>query len=197
VVNVNGAIYLDARNSEVLLEKPRSSGKTRIVTHWKSNVFGIDVDQGVMWESTDGRKDCIQALGGHWGSHHRLPHLKLHGDDRVGNRGELIDGSARRLKRFGVYVYNNDVQPLKTIQGMYTMVQVPGQKPVIVQFGEVNGPACGVLEVERTDRGLVIKRSMYVVRRYPGEKRTNQELIDRHWKYGLSWSPCAKPPRTK
>lgn len=197
MVDISGAIYLGARHSEVLLEKPRTSGKIRIVTHWKSNVLGIDIDQGVLWESVDGRKGLIQALGDHKGSHHRLPHLKLHGDDRVGNGGELIDGSARKLKRFGVYVYNNDAGPLRQVRGMYTMVQIPGHQPVIVQFDEVDGPACGVLEVVRTTTGFTIRRSMYIVRRYPAEKRTNQELIDRHWGYGLSWSPRTKPPRTK
>ena len=192
----SGTIFLTASSPEILMEKPLGSSKIRIITGWKKNLLGIDIDQGAMWESLNGRKGAVQALGSQWGSHLRLPHLKLHSDDRDGDAGELIDGTARGLKRFGVYVYNcDDDRPLSEIEGMYTKVEVPGCSPVVVEFKGVRGPACAVLQVERTGRTFAIKRTMQTI--HSGGSRTNQEKIDHVWGYGLLWQPATKPPRRK
>jgi len=190
IILTKGSPAVDLRKSDSDVD----DGEVRIFTGWKLVPEAYDLDTGFLWESFDGQKGCVQALGS-FGSFYEPPFLQLQGDDRRGGLGETILGNyaqiLRHIKRVSLFLYvHNRNEPLSEIQGAYTEVTVPGFRPVRVTHEGQGTRACAILQMVNTGNGLRIEREMYSVPMIPG--KYIQQVIDEHWGYGLQWSAASK-----
>jgi tellurite resistance protein TerA len=183
--------FVDLRKSDSRV----TDGQVRIFTGWDRVPREVDLDQGFLVESLTGQKTCVQAVGDNFGSQWQFPFLELQGDDRVGGKGETILGSyasmLTNLKRVSLFLYNyKGDEPLSGVEGAYTEIEVPGFRPVRVTHEEQRTRTCAILQLVNTGDGFRIEREMYSVPSVRGS--SPQQELDKHWGYGLRWSPASK-----
>src|SRR5690606_40105293 len=81
---------------------------TRFSRDWSSDVCssdlgGVDLDLGCLYELADGSKGVIQALGNSFGALNTPPYIHLDGDDRTGSStgGENMHINRSEERRVG------------------------------------------------------------------------------------------------
>lgn len=186
------------KGQKVNLEKRGSSmGEILINLNWSQpaprrgffapKVQGIDLDLGCLYELSDGRKSCVQALGNAFGSLTSPPFIALDGDDRTGTSagGENLrvnGGKIAQIKRILVYTFIYEgAANWREADGVVT-VKCPGNRDIIVRMDEYGSSKrmCAIALLEnQSGESFSIEK---VVRFFNGH-----EDMDRAFNWGLRW----------
>lgn len=187
------------KGQKVNLRKSGSSmGEILINLNWKQpeqtsffgSLFGskgIDLDLGCLFELTDGRKGCVQALGNTFGSLQSPPYIALDGDDRTGNvaGGEnlRVNGTRiREIRRILVYTFIYEgAADWEGTQGVVT-VKCPGSPDIIVKMDEYGSSQvmCAIAMLENCNNETFSVEK--IVRFFNGHREMDKAF---HW--GLHW----------
>ncbi|HWU20868.1 MAG TPA: hypothetical protein VN088_05040 [Nocardioides sp.] len=152
----------------------------------------VDLDLGCLWETVDGSKGVVQALGRSFGALDRTPYVLLDGDDRSGQAtgGEnlLVNlDHLDRIKRILVFAYIYEGVPnWAAADGVVTMYPVGAQPIEIVLDEPANDRRfCAIAMLTNSGGGLKIERQ---VRYISGSQRH----VDEAYGWGMSWSGARK-----
>ena len=188
-------VSLDKSRPTVDLAKGAGFGKLRVNLDWNRSrsrmAEPVDLDLGCLYELADGRKGCIQALGGDLGSYEHGPYVELAGDDRTGASpdGEWmsLNGAkwpAVRRMLFFAFIYDGAPDWAAT-DGVVT-VHVPGRVPVEVAMEASGGrqSMCAVALLENVYGDIRVTRQ---VRYFEGHR-----AMDKAFGWGLRWQKGSK-----
>lgn len=154
---------------------------------FKKRNQNIDLDLGCLYELTNGKKGCVQALGNAFGSLNAEPFVALDGDDRTGasELGEnlRINGNmVSQIKRILIYTFIYEgTADWKTANGVVT-VKSPGARDIIVNMDEYGSVKimCAIALIEnRTGNDFSIEK---IVQFFNDHREMDQAF---HW--GLRW----------
>ena len=154
----------------------------------------IDLDLGVLYELTDGRRGAIQALGDTMGHYDEAPYLSLSGDERTGDADgddESIRLNGRfwsKFKRLLIYVYIYEgAQDWAQVRPQIHL-RVSGQKPVVVMLSshQKGLGLCAITGIENVRNGM---RVTNYTEYFPGHAE-----MDRAFGFGIDWDEGMKQP---
>lgn len=196
-----------ARGKKVDLHKgPSGLGQFLINLKWnpgkaQKSFFGlrsssqpIDLDLACLYELTDGRKFCLQALGNSFGHVNEAPYIALDGDDRTGGslNGENLIVNGRmvaKIKRILVYTFIYDgVAKWKDADGV-VRIKCPGSSEIVIRMDDYSSLektcAIAMLENKRNETFSVEK----LVQFFPSNIQ-----MDQAYNWGLNWIEGTKKP---
>ena len=153
---------------------------------------GIDLDLGCLYELADGRKGCVQALGGNFGSLQRAPFVELDGDDRTGtvSGGENLRINGNELtsiKRVLVYAFIYEgVANWAEADGVVTLTYNAGPSiEVKLTNAGSHNTMCAIAMIENdNNQPFKVER---LVEYFPGHRD-----MDRAYSFGLKWQAGRK-----
>lgn len=177
-----------------------AGGQMRINLNWDAGSGGglfrkrssVDLDLGALWETQDGGKGVVQALGNSFGALDGPPYVLLDGDDRSGSNtaGEnlLVNlDHLDRIKRVLIFAYIYEGAPnWAAANGVVTMFP-QGAQPVEVRLDDVGGSSksCAIAMLSNDGGALRIDRE---VRYFPGV----QQDLDTAYGWGMTWTAGRK-----
>lgn len=192
-----GAIVLQKGQKINLSKGGSSQGEILVNLNWSQptgkGVFlatksqNIDLDLGCLYELTNGKKGCVQALGNAFGSLNTPPFVALDGDDRTGASmsGEnlRINGSmVAQIKRLLIYTFIYEgAADWKTAKGIVTIKSL-GARDIIVNMDEYGSvqTMCAIALIEnRTGNDFSIEK---IVQFFKGHRD-----MDQAFNWGLNW----------
>lgn len=152
----------------------------------------IDLDLGCLWETRDGSKGVVQALGNAFGSLHTPPYVLLDGDDRSGANtgGENLIVNLDRLseiKRVLIFAYIYEGSPnWAAANGVVTMFP-QGGAPIEVRLDEASHDKrfCAIAMLQSDGTFLKISREVNYI-------AGSQSDLDRAYGWGMNWSAGRK-----
>jgi tellurite resistance protein TerA len=152
----------------------------------------VDLDIGCLWETTDGRKGVVQALGNAFGDLHGPPYVFLDGDDRSGTNtgGENLIVNLDRLdqiRRVLVYAYIYEGAPnWAAADGVVTLFPV-GAAPIEIRLDETSNSHrfCAIAMLSNVGGTLQIDRQVQYI-------AGSQSNVDQAYGWGLRWSAGRK-----
>ncbi len=152
----------------------------------------VDLDLGCLWETMDGDKGVVQALGNAFGALDRPPYVFLDGDDRSGTAtgGENLIVNLDRLaqiRRVLVFAYIYEGVPnWAAADGVVTMYPV-GAAPIEIRLDEAANDKrfCAIAMLTNTGGDLRIDRE---VRYISGTQRN----VDEAYGWGMNWTAARK-----
>jgi tellurite resistance protein TerA len=196
-------ISLTKSAPSVSLTKGRGAGgQMRVNLNWNSGggqkrgLFSkstaVDLDLGCLWETADGQKGVVQALGNAFGSLHQPPYVLLDGDDRSGANtgGENLIVNLDRLdqiRRVLVFAYIYDGAPnWAAADGVVTLFP-QGAAPIEVRLDEhaQGARSCAIALLTNQGGALNIQRE---IRYLPGV----QKDLDNAYGWGMKWRSGSK-----
>ena len=168
---------------------PRGSGQMRVNLVWKSSeTTPVDLDLCCLWELADGRRGCVQALGGKF----RVPKdgadpvIALDGDERRdGSGGEnmIIDmARVHLIHRILVFAHIFDGVPnWASAEAVATVYPVSGPPiEVVLVDPDPRARVCAVFMLQRAGEELGIRREVrYFTRGHRG--------MDAAYRWGLTY----------
>jgi tellurite resistance protein TerA len=148
-----------------------------------------DLDLGCMYETVDGQKGVIQALGNLFGSRNADPFIALDGDDRSGNSaaGENLEIlRPDRIKRVVLFAYfyegSSDFAALKT---RVTMEVTNGETVTLDLSTPKSGKTfCALAQVSVKDGQIVLTKE----EKYFG----GHQECDANYGFGFNWTTGRK-----
>lgn len=150
---------------------------------------GIDLDLGALWETTDGQKGVVQALGGAFGALDRAPYVLLDGDDRSGGGGENLTINLDKLpqiRRILLFAFIYDGVPSWDQAGGVVTLFPQGGAPLEILLDEHGrSRMCALALLENKGGTLAVQRE---VRYIDGA----QDALDRAYGWGMDWTPGRK-----
>lgn len=158
----------------------------------KTKPANIDLDLGILYELTDGRRGALQALGSGLGNYDDAPFMSLSGDERTGAKegdDEAIHLNGRqwsKFKRILVYVYiYAGAEDWAQVRAQIH-VRVAGQKPVIITLSshQKGLGLCAIAGVENVRNGM---RVTNYTEYFPGHNE-----MDRAFGFGIDWDEGVK-----
>lgn len=157
----------------------------------RSSAPSVDLDLGCLFETTDGQKGSIQALGGNLGRFDAFPYIQLSGDDRTGQNADgetmRINGEKfAQLRRVLVYAFIYEGAPNWDATDGVVTVEVPGEAPIEVRMtgGRADRPMCAVCLIENDGGRMKVTRAIdYFVGHQP---------MDQAHRWGLNWRTARK-----
>lgn len=199
-------ITLDKAKSSLTLEKKADFGKIRINLNWQrgdaktqSGGFlksllggsqGIDLDLGAFVRLKNGQQDCVQALGGNFGSLSQAPFVHLRGDDRTGDvaEGEWLDVNGAQWQQIDeVLIYAFIYQGIPNwdaTDGVVTLY-VQGQEiETRLTDGNARHPMCGIARLVNQGGAIHVER---INRYFSGHKE-----LDQAFGWGFRWQAGRK-----
>ena len=171
--------------------RPAGSGGGGFLKKLKGDDGSIDLDLGCLYETVDGRKGVVQALGNAFGDLHQPPYVKLDGDDRSGSAsgGEnlLINldhlGELKRILVFA-FIYQG-VPAWDKADGVVTLFPVGGA-PIEIKLDESSGSRmCAIALLEVSGGQLNVRREVQYI-------NGSQSTLDKAYGWGMDWSPGRK-----
>lgn len=157
-----------------------------------SGSSAVDLDLGCLWETTDGNKGVVQALGNSFGAIDRPPYVFLDGDDRSGTAtgGEnlLINlDQLDRIRRILVFAYIYEGAPnWAAANGVATMHPVGGAPIEIVLDEAANDKRfCAIALLTNAGGSLRIDRQVQYI-------AGTQRHVDEAFGWGMDWTPARK-----
>ena len=195
------AVELRKGQKVSLAKKPEASGEILINLNWNPSVRKtgflftktetLDLDLGCLFEMTDGRKGCVQALGKAFGSLQNPPYIALDKDDRSGNStdGENLRINGAKLseiKRVLVYTFIYEGAPSwKEASGVVTL-KCPGNDDLIVRMDEysTSQKMCAIAMIENNGGTLSVEKLIRFFDSY--------SPMDRAFGWGMNWTPGRK-----
>jgi tellurite resistance protein TerA len=182
-----------------------ASGQMRVNLNWtqaapQSGGFlkrlaaprGIDLDLGALWETVDGSKGVVQALGNSFGRLDGPPYVRLDGDDRSGavtggeNLHVNLDALAQ-IKRVLIFAYIYEGVPnWASADGVVTMYP-HGAAPIEVRLDEATTGRsfCAVALLTNVGGRLEVRREVQYV-------SGGQAALDQAYGWGLRWTRGSK-----
>ncbi|MCH5584455.1 hypothetical protein MK805_05670 [Shimazuella sp. AN120528] len=160
------------------------------------NPVDVDVDLGLLYELKDGTKGVVQALGNSFGRLDGPPWFKLNGDDQTGaTSGEIISAfyshAEEDVERAGVFAYvYRGAHSLKAAKNARTTIYVPGLEERVIWHGEHNTRYCAIALLTNTGTGFDVRMDVKPIS--GGIIRSGHRKIDRHWGWGMNWTPGRK-----
>ncbi|MEM7018262.1 MAG: stress response protein [Pseudomonadota bacterium] len=151
----------------------------------------IDLDLGCLFETADGRKGAVQALGEAWGAYDAPPFVKHMGDDRTGavSQGEFIKVNGSRLgelKRilFYAFIYEG-VARWDQADGLVSIKQA-GTPEIEIRMDEHKNDLgmCALVLFENTGSGLRVSKEVSFFQ--------GHEDMDKAYNWGLRWRAGSK-----
>ena len=190
------------KGQKISLAKSNSGvglGEILVNLNWnskKKGLFGrgkgIDLDLGCLYELKDGSKNCVQALGNHFGSLTLPPYISLDGDDRTGanTTGEnlRINGNKiSEIKRILVYTFIYEgIANWKDAESVVT-IKYPNAEDIIVKMDNFDSTKtmCGLVLFENiNDVTFSVEK---LIQFFPGHRD-----LDRAFDWGLNWVSARK-----
>jgi tellurite resistance protein TerA len=152
----------------------------------------VDLDLGCLWETTDGQKGVVQALGNAFGSLDRPPYALLDGDDRSGQNtgGEnlLINlDHLANIRRVLVFAYIYEGAPnWAAADGVVTLFP-QGAAPIEIRLDEAANDKrfCAIAMLTNEGGSLKINREVRYV-------SGSQSDLDRAYGWGMNWQAGRK-----
>jgi tellurite resistance protein TerA len=184
----------------VSLTKGRGAGgQMRVNLNWESGRRGlfskgsaVDLDLGCLWETADGGKGVVQALGNAFGALDRPPYVLLDGDDRSGatSGGEnlLVNlDHLDRLRRVLVFAYIYEGAPNWAAANGVVTLYPQGAAPIEVRLDEhaQGARSCAIALLTNQGGSLTVQRE---IRYLPGVQRD----LDGAYGWGLDWTSGRK-----
>ena len=151
----------------------------------------IDLDLGCLFETADGRKGAVQALGEAWGAYDAPPFVRHMGDDRTGAaaQGEFIKVNGSRLgeiKRvlFYAFIYEG-IARWDQADGLVSIKQA-GTPEIEIRMDEHknNLGMCALALFENTGGGLRVSKEVSFFK--------GHEDMDKAYQWGLRWQAGSK-----
>lgn len=179
------------------LTKGGGSSPIHINLNWdrmaKRSFFGgnkeADLDLGCFFQLRDGRKSCIQALGGNFGSRNGEPFIYLDKDDRSGvsSDGEnlyiLRPDIIERVLVFA-FIYEG-VANFSTVNGRLNLRESDGSETLIRLDAPQQGATfCAICLISRTASGIDVTKETRYFKGHPD--------ADRHYGFGFQWRQGSK-----
>jgi tellurite resistance protein TerA len=177
-----------------------AGGQMRINLNWNSGggrgffakSKAVDLDLGCLWETIDGEKGVVQALGNAFGSLQEPPYVLLDGDDRSGSNsgGEnlLVNlDHLSEIKRLLVFAYIYEGAPnWAAADGVVTLFP-QGVAPIDVRLDEhaQNAKSCAIALLTNQGGTLNIQRE---IKYLPGV----QKDLDKAYGWGMRWTAGSK-----
>lgn len=159
----------------------------------KKSFFGgakeADLDLGCMYVTRDGKKGCIQALGGDFGSRTAVPFIFLDKDDRSGQSSDgenLYICRPDLIERVLVYAFIYEgVANFSTVNGRLTFKEKDGSETLVrLDSPSAGATFCAIAMISRTASGLdLVKETHY----FKGHRDA-----DGHYGFGFQWSRGSK-----
>ncbi|RBP44600.1 tellurite resistance protein TerA [Roseimicrobium gellanilyticum] len=159
----------------------------------KRSFFGgkqeADLDLGCFFQLRDGRKSCIQALGGNFGSRSSEPFIYLDKDDRS---GASTDGENLYILRPDIiervlvfaFIYEG-VANFSTVNGRLNLRETDGSETLIRLDAPQQGATfCAICLISRTSSGVDVMKETRYFRGHPD--------ADRHYGFGFQWRQGSK-----
>jgi tellurite resistance protein TerA len=184
----------------VSLTKGRGAGgQMRVNLNWESGRRGlfskgsaVDLDLGCLWETADGSKGVVQALGNAFGSLDRPPYVLLDGDDRSGAKsgGEnlLVNlDHLDQIRRVLVFAYIYEGAPNWAAANGVVTLYPQGAAPIEVRLDEhaQGARSCAIALLTNSGGSLTVQRE---IRYLPGVQRD----LDGAYGWGLNWTSGRK-----
>lgn len=152
----------------------------------------VDLDLGCLWETTDGQKGVVQALGNAFGALDRPPYALLDGDDRSGQNtgGEnlLINlDHLANIRRVLVFAYIYEGAPnWAAADGVVTLFP-QGAAPIEIRLDEAANDKrfCAIAMLTNEGGSLKINREVRYV-------SGSQSDLDRAYGWGMNWQAGRK-----
>ncbi|MGY1730287.1 hypothetical protein ACI798_02110 [Geodermatophilus sp. SYSU D01045] len=196
-----GKVTLTKAAPSVSLSKAQGArGQWRVNLNWNQRPGrgffdkreAVDLDLGCLWETADGDKGVVQALGNTFGDLHRPPYVLLDGDDRSGTNagGENLIVNLDHLdeiKRILVFAYIYEGAPnWATAQGVVTLFGQNGNE-FTVHLDEHARDArfCAIAMVTNERGHLRVQREIRYL-------QGSQSHLDQAYGWGLRWKAARK-----
>ncbi|MDF9717036.1 Tellurium resistance [Nocardioides sp. ChNu-153] len=153
----------------------------------------VDLDLGCLWETTDGSKGVVQALGNAFGNLHQPPYVLLDGDDRSGTStgGENLVVNLDRLdqiRRVLVFAYIYEGAPnWAAADGVVTLYPAGGAAPIEVRLDEpaADKRFCAIALLTNEGGSLGVRREVQYVAGWQPE-------LDKAYGWGMNWTSASK-----
>jgi len=183
------------KGQKVNLEKNTPlTGEILINLNWSKSggSKAVDLDLGCLYELTDGRKSCVQALGNAFGDFDRPPYIVLDGDDRTGesDSGENLRVNGSKLpeiKKILVYTFIYEgAANWREADGIVTL-KCPGTQDIIIRMDEFSTSQrmCAIAMLENVaDRTFSVEKLVNFFDNHPS--------MDKFYGWGLNWKPGRK-----
>lgn len=148
-----------------------------------------DLDLGCMYETVDGQKGVIQALGNAFGSRNSDPFISLDGDDRSGasTEGENLEIlRPDRIKRVVLFAYFYEgSSDFKALDTKVTMQVSNGETVTLALSTPADKKTfCALAQVSVKDGQISLtKEEQYFA---------GHEACDRHYGFGFNWTRASK-----
>lgn len=181
----------------ISLEKGAGQSAIHINLNWdrlaKKSFFGggkdADLDLGCLYLSRDGKKGCVQALGGNFGNRAGEPYIYLDKDDRSGvstdgeNLYVLRPDLIERVLVFA-FIYEGAAN-FSTVNGRLTLHERDGSETLIrLDAPRAGATFCAICMISRTASGVDITKE---ARYFQGHRDA-----DAHYGFGFQWARGSK-----
>jgi tellurite resistance protein TerA len=196
-----GKVTLTKAAPSVSLSKAQgASGQMRINLNWNQRpgrgFFGkaeaVDLDLGCLWETTDGDKGVVQALGNSFGDLDWPPYVLLDGDDRSGanSAGENLIVNLDHLddiKRILVFAYIYDGAPNWAAADGVVTLQTQNGREFEVRLDDHGRDTrfCAIAMLSNQRGQLNIEREIRYL-------KGSQRHLDEAYGWGLRWTAGSK-----
>jgi tellurite resistance protein TerA len=196
-----GKVTLTKAAPSVSLSKAQgASGQMRINLNWNQRpgrgFFGkaeaVDLDLGCLWETTDGDKGVVQALGNSFGDLDWPPYVLLDGDDRSGanSAGENLIVNLDHLddiKRILVFAYIYDGAPNWAAADGVVTLQTQNGREFEVRLDDHGRDMrfCAIAKLSNQRGHLNIEREIRYL-------KGSQRHLDEAYGWGLRWTAGSK-----
>jgi tellurite resistance protein TerA len=199
-VNLSKVQLSKAAPTISLTKDAGAHGTMRINLNWSQparklfsrGAGSIDLDLACLWETTDGRKGVVQALGNSFGSLDAPPYVYLDGDDRSGSAagGEnmLINlDHLAAIKRVLVFTFIYEGAPNWAAANGVVTLYPQGAAPIEIHLDEASpsAPTCAIAMLRSTGHTLTIDREVRYI-------QGMQEELDHAYGWGMNWRPGRK-----
>lgn len=192
-VQLSKVTLTKASPSISLAKESGARGLMRVNLNWSQGAgglgkraSGIDLDLGCLWETVDGNKGVVQALGRAFGDLHRPPYVQLDGDDRSGAvaGGENLHVNLDHLdqiRRILIFAYIYEGVPnWAAADGVVTMYPQGGEIAVRLDEARRGRIFCAVAMLSNQGGQLHINREVKYIAGGHAE-------LDRAYKWKLRW----------
>lgn len=203
-INLSKITLSKAAPSISLAKSSGASGRMRVNLNWtqpapqrgglfrKAAGSSIDLDLACLWETADGRKGVVQALGNAFGSLDAAPYVLLDGDDRSGTNtdGEnlLVNlDHLDKIKRVLIFTFIYEGAPNWAAANGVVTLYPQGAAPIEVRLDESSASArtCAIAMLTNEGGALKVDRE---VRYIDG----SQSDLDRAYGWGMNWTAGRK-----
>ncbi|MGA5702874.1 TerD family protein [Peterkaempfera bronchialis] len=158
---------------------------------------GRDLDLACLWETQDGNKGIVQAVGRLFGHLGGPPYVQLDQDDRTGAAatGENLWINldfASRIRRLLVFAFvYSGAGSFQGLDAVATLYPASGM-PIELRLDECAFPAsgCAIAMIENVGGELVVRREGRYFQQLPGASIHQQ--VDQAYGWNLSWVSASK-----